>query len=247
MTISRQTWLLLFLMIAACINPAIARGDNQIQWSVTPYAWFPKTTVDLAFRDSNIGSGEIRFNDVLDVLDSAFMLHVEGGRGKWSAFADITYVNTSDTTEREILTVDADNEQVLIDAVVTYWPQGVDSRLNLFGGLRYSGLDDEYRVRLGDTELATRRSSNDYYDALLGVRYRFDLGDKWAIHTRADYGVGDSEGSLLLRANLAYTVGERQQNRVLFGYQYRQAEYRDGDLKLEMQLSGFMAGFSFRF
>jgi hypothetical protein len=29
------------------------------------------------------------------------MLHVEGGRGNWSAFGDITYVSTSDTTERE--------------------------------------------------------------------------------------------------------------------------------------------------
>jgi hypothetical protein len=175
------------------------------------------------------------------------MLHVEGGRGNWSAFSDITYLSTSDTTERELLTIDADNEQVLIDAVVAYWPRGVGSPLSVFGGVRYAGVDDRYRVSLDDTELGTQRSSETYYDALVGVRYRFDISDRWAVLTRADYSAGDSEASFLLRANLAYTVGRKQQNRLLFGYQHRQAEYQDGDLQLDLRLSGFMAGFNFRF
>lgn len=247
MTIKKRSWLTLFPIALFASNPAVAQDDGDMKWAITPYAWFPTTTVDVAFRDSDIGSGEIDFKDVLDVLDGAFMLHVEGGRGNWSAFADITYVSTSDTTERELLTIDADNEQVLVDAVVSYWPSGVDSPLSFFGGVRYSGLDNQFRFRLGDTELGTQSSSNDYYDALVGIRYRFDLSDRWALLTRADYSAGDSEASYLLRASLAYTVGKRQQNKVLFGYQHRQAEYREGDLKTDLQLSGFMAGFSFRF
>jgi hypothetical protein len=226
---------------------AAAEDSSKFQWSITPYAWFPDTTVDLAFQDTNIGSGTIRFKDVLDVVDVGFMLHVEGGRGNWSAFTDITYVSTSDTTERQLLTIDSENDQVLIDAAVAYWPQGVGSPLSLFGGLRYSGLDSQYRISLGDTRLGTQRSSDDLVDALIGVRYRFDLSDKWAILTRADYSAGDSESSFLLRGTAAYTFGQRQQNRFLFGYQHRQAEYKDGDLNLDMQLSGFMAGFDFRF
>jgi hypothetical protein len=247
MTTKKRSYLALFTITLFASNFAVAQDENDMQWAITPYAWFPTTTVDVKFRDTNIGSGEIDFKDVLDVLDGAFMLHVEGGRGTWSAFADITYVNTSDTTERDVLTIDADNEQVLIDAVVAYWPSGVGSPLSFFGGVRYSGLDNQFRFRLGDTELGTQSSSNDYYDALLGVRYRFDLNDKWAILTRADYSAGDSEASYLLRASLAYTVGKRQQNKVLFGYQYRQAEYKEGDLQTDLQLSGFMAGFSFQF
>ena len=243
----KQTWLSLFPVLAAAVPPAAAQDGGAIEWSVTPYAWFPDTTVDLAFRDTNIGSGTIRFSDVLDVVDIGFMLHVEGGRGNWSAFSDITYVKTSDTTERELLTIDARNEQNLVDAAVAYWPGGVGSPLSLFAGVRYSGLDGRYRISLGDAVLGTQRSSEDYADALLGVRYRLDLGDRWALLTRADYSAGDSEGSFLLRANLAYSVGQRQQNRLLFGYQHRQAEYRDGDLTLDLRLSGFMAGFEFRF
>jgi hypothetical protein len=40
-----------------------------------------------------------------NVLDAAFMVHVEAGRGNWSAFADITYLSTSEPTERPHATV----------------------------------------------------------------------------------------------------------------------------------------------
>ena len=58
---------------------------------------------------------------------------------------------------------------------------------------------------------------------------------------------GDSEGTFLLRANLAWAVGQRRQNKILFGYQYKQANYEDNGLKSEYRISGPMAGFSFRF
>ena len=245
--IIKRTWLALFPVFVIATAPAVAQDGSDIQWSVTPSAWFPDTTVDLALQDTNVGSGKIRFSDVLDVVDIGFMLQVEGGRGSWSGFSDLTYVSTSDTTEREFLTVDADNEQILVDAAVAYWPKGVGSPLSLFGGIRYSGLDGQYRISLDDTELGTQRSGENYTDVLLGVRYRFDFADRWSLLARADYSAGDSEGSFLLRANLAYAVGQRQQNRFIFGYQHRQAEYRDGDLTLDMRLSGFVAGYSFRF
>ena len=63
----------------------------------------------------------------------------------------------------------------------------------------------------------------------------------------ADASFGDSEGSYLLQANLAWTVGSRRLNRILIGYQYKQAEYRDGDLKQTFTMHGPLAGFNFRF
>ena len=82
---------------------------------------------------------------------------------------------------------------------------------------------------------------------MLGLRYRFDLSDRWALHTRGDVSFGDSEGTLMLRANFAYTVGERGQNKILLGYQYKEAEFEDSGLKTAFEFSGFVAGFNFRF
>jgi hypothetical protein len=57
-----------------------------------------------------------------------------------------------------------------------------------------------------------------------------------------------------LRANLAWTVGKRQQNRILLGYEHKQAEFAPGLLGSDLGLlavdfiyNGPMLGFNFRF
>ncbi len=243
---------LLPLLIAHCsiglfAANANAQSGDATHWSVTPYIWATDTSVDLTFRDTNIGAGDISFGDLLDVLDAAFMVHIEGGGGNWSSFGDFTYLKTSDTTEGALITTDADNEQIFLDAAVAFWPGGVGSQLNLFGGLRHSGFNDRYRFSIGGMQIGERRTTNDYYDALLGIRYRFELAERWELLTHGDLSFGDSEGTFLLRANFAYIVGKRRQNRILFGYQYKEAEFRDGDLTTDYSYHGPLAGFNFRF
>jgi hypothetical protein len=237
------------LVYVLCFFPssaAWAQDSDAFRWSVTPYLWATETKVDLAFRDEELGGGQISFKDLLDVLDSSFMVQVEGGRGHWSGFMDLTYLETSQTQERQVFTIDTDSEQIFLDAAVAYWPGGIESGLSVYGGLRYSSFDDRYHFHLGDETVAERRSSADYYDALIGARYRFDLSERWSLVTRADASFGDSEGTWLMSANFAYTVGSRRQNRLMFGYQYKEAEFRDGDLRTDFRYQGPTAGFNFR-
>ena len=240
------TLVLLMLIPAASVQGEEA---DTFGWSITPYLWATETVVDLTLRDEAIGAGELSFSDLLDVLDAAFMVHVEGGKGNWSAFGDLTYLKTSDSTERAAFIVESNSKQIFFDGAVAWWPAGAGSNFSLFGGLRYSGFDDRYTFRLiiNNTPVGERRSTKDYYDALVGLRYRFDFSERWALLTRADTSFGDSEGTVLLQANLAWTVGKRRQNRILFGYQYKTAEFRDDDLRLDFDYQGPMAGFNFRF
>jgi hypothetical protein len=119
----------------------------------------------------------------------------------------------------------------------------------VFGGLRYTSAETRFDFVSvpNDTPLGTQRSDSDFYDALLGLRYRFDLSERWSLQTRGDASFGDSEGTLLARASFAYTVGARRDNRVLVGYQYKQLEFTEGDAVTKIRLQGPTAGFSFRF
>jgi hypothetical protein len=236
-------WLILCF---ACI-PTCVQAAESLQWSITPYLWASQTKVDLEFRGDPVGGDTISFNDLLDQLDTAFMIHAEAGRGNWSAFADLTYLETSDTRDRPVLEVAVDSEVTVLDAGMAWWPGGVGSSLSVIGGMRYSGFDDRYRVNLEGNPVTTLRNTNDYYDALLGVRYRFDLGERWALMTHADYSMGDSEGTWLIRANLAWTVGKRRMNRLVLGYQFKEAEFESGDVRTDYSYHGPMAGFNFRF
>jgi hypothetical protein len=73
----------LLLALLGTMSAVSAQESHGMQWSITPYMWASDTTVDLTFRDTNIGAGDISFNDLLDVLDAAFMVHVEGGKSSW--------------------------------------------------------------------------------------------------------------------------------------------------------------------
>jgi hypothetical protein len=223
-------------------------GSDSLSWSVTPYLWAPNLTIDLSLRDNSIG-GEVSFSDILDTLDAAFMGHLEAGKGNWSAFADLTYVDASDTTERTLIRISSKNTQTFLDLAVAWHPRGIHEPLSVFGGLRYTAAESRFDFVSvpNDTALGSQRSDADYYDALLGLRYRFNLSDRWSLQTHGDVSFGDTEGTLLARASFAYTVGERRENRILIGYQYKQLELEDSDVTTKIRLAGPTAGFSFRF
>jgi hypothetical protein len=223
-------------------------ASDTLNWSITPYLWAPNITLDVALADTNLG-GDVSFADILDTIDAGLMLHTEGGKGQWSAFADLTYVEASDVNERTLLRIDSSNEQLFLDAALAWHPHGIDAPFNIFGGLRYASLDTRYNFFSvpNDNLLTSQQSKADYYDALLGLRYRFELSERWSLDTRGDASFGDSEGTLLARASLAYTVGAKRQNRILFGYQYKQMEFLENDVTTEIRLQGPVAGFNFRF
>ena len=97
------------------------------------------------------------------------MVNVETGRGRWSVFADLTYLETSDNEQRPVFRVETRSDTTLLDTGVAFWPDGVGSHLSIIAGLRYSGFDNRYRFFLQDTEVSRVRNNKDYYDALLGV------------------------------------------------------------------------------
>ena len=236
------------VLLFALGSSASAQENDKIAWSVTPYVWASDTSLDLTVEDADINAGvKIPFSDLLDILDTAFQIHVEGGRGKWSGFVDFTFLETSDTIDRPLLTIGTSSKQIFLDGAVAYWPQGVGSQLNFYGGVRYTGADNRYEFSLGVDPLVERRSNTDYFDALVGVRYRFDFSERWGLLTRADLSFGDSDGTALVQGLFAYTVGKKQQNRILFGYQYKQAEFEDDGLNQKFKYDGPMAGFNFRF
>lgn len=245
----------IFALTGACLWPfsimsAMAddhRGDT-LSWALTPYLWAPNTTIDLTLGNNNIG-GEVSFSDIIDTIDAGFMGHLEGGKGNWSAFADLTYADASDTTERTLIRIASQNRQTFLDVALAWHPGGLDEPLSIFGGLRYTAAESRFDFVSvpNNTPLGSQRADSDFYDALLGLRYRFDLSERWSLQTRGDISFGDTEGTLLARASFAYTVGKQRQNSILIGYQYKQLEFKVSDATTEIRLQGPTAGFSFRF
>jgi hypothetical protein len=232
-----------------------SEDSGQWLWSVTPYIWAVDTEVDLTVDDNPAGGGKVTFSDLLDTLDTAFQVVVETGKegGNWSAFIDLTYIDASDANtanaEGTDVRIDTDSTQIFIDAAVAYWPQGVDGDFSLFGGIRYTDLDDDYDLSDADSgaPIDSLSSSRDFTDVLLGGRYMFDLAERWSILTKADYSFGDSEGIWQLQAMVRYAVGSQLQHGIIVGYRYKEAEFEAGGVNEDYEFKGPAAAFNFRF
>ncbi len=111
MTLRIRTALSALLVILMFFSStALAQDSDEFGWSVTPYFWASDTSLDLTVEDTDINGGvKIPFSDLLDVLDTAFQIHVEGGKGNWSGFGDFTYLETSDTIDRPLLNIDTNS------------------------------------------------------------------------------------------------------------------------------------------
>ena len=237
--------------LSCLLLPAFAWGaGSELNWSITPYIWASDTKFDLKAEDTPIG-GEVKFDDLLDTTDSSFQIVSEVGmqNGHWSAFIDLTYLETSDNYKGPLLVVESESEQWFVDAAIAWWPQGEQRGFNVYGGARYTDLDDRFDFFLAENKQPLRalRNDRDFLDALIGVRQLFTLAERWSLLAQADYSDGDSDGIYLLQAVVRYGMGEQKQYGLMFGYRYKEAEFKHDDLKEKFEYKGPLIGFNFRF
>jgi len=242
--------LALFLLFSSTLPASAGESGGGINWSVTPYLWATETKYKLKADGTPIGEGKVTFDDLVDTSDASFQIVTEAGikGGKWSAFVDVTYLETSDTYNGSILRVDSESENWLADAAVAWWPGGEDAGFSLFAGGRYTDLDDRFHFQTQENKqsLAVLENQRDFLDVLIGLRQRFTLGERWSLLTHGDYSWGDSDGIYQLQAIFRYGMGSNQQYGLMFGYRYKEARFKHGNLDEKNEYYGPLLGFNFR-
>ena len=231
-------------------------AQEKTNWSITPYIWASKTTYDLKADGSPLETGTVSFSDLLDTTDTSFQIVVEAGRdqGNWSFMTDVTYIETSDDNTFEVgdvgsVRIDTESEQIHADIAVSFWPWAEAGGLSLIGGIRYTDLDDDTAFSVVVPELGrigNLRIDRDFTDALVGARYIVSMSERWKLHSRADYGFGDSEGIFQAHLLVRYAVGSSKNNGIMIGYRYKESEFEDGGLEEEYEYKGPVIGFNIR-
>ena len=132
-------------------------------------------------------------------------------------------------------------ERSVIDGFIgaRYFDVDVETRWSLTGAIITPGGTEVFPADGqigGDTEL---------WDAIIGVRGRFALGDsRWSVPYYADIGSGSSD--LTWNAYLGLTYGFKWGD-LLFAYRHLQYEEGESDLLGNFSFSGPAIGASFRF
>lgn len=239
------------LSIAAplCFSfPANAAEGGSWDWMVTPYLWATDIGVDLDTRFPRVsGSTDVSFGDIIDKFDGALQVHGEGQGDNFGAFADLTYLSVSDSTDRPRVRTESDLDTVLFELAAVWSPgeerfRGVD----VFAGLRYLDADITTDLIPANPSLPRVRvdSGDSFADFLLGVRYTWAFSERWGLTLRGDGSWGDTDGTWNASAIAQYRT---KNGAWFFGYRYLDIEIEKGDAKSNLTISGPGVGYGFRF
>ena len=229
------------LVVAA--QPAVA-GDNW-QWSITPYIWATDISEDLILDGTVVGGGDTEFNDLVDKIDTSLQLHFEGTREKWGVFADINYVEISDsvTGEMEFGRLDVDIEETVLEVGAIYRPGGRSGRFDLLFGVRAMAVDEDYRLHIAELPPVEASVDETYLDAMIGARYHIPLSERWVLSFRGDVSAGGTDYMWTAQGLVGWRFGAKRNSGIFLGYRYRNMEYSKAEvLEVKKTLSGFGLG-----
>ncbi len=218
------------------------------KWSLTPYFWASQIGLDVSVNDKDFIDQKVSVSDLVDKLDFAFQVDLQGMRGRHGFLLDVSYFNLGgDERHRtlsgpvgNVLGARADLKQTMVDAGGIYNPSGDGLGFALIYGVR--ALSKKLTIDAWlDTPLQPKAKTAQYetkgtlWDGLVGVRYVAKAGDRWLVNVRGDYSTGGTEMTWSGLGAVGYTFGSSHQHAMLIGYRYMRIELKEKDRRAEIE------------
>jgi len=234
-------------LASSSVARAQGNGDGW-RWSITPYLWGTELNADVRLRGGQEVGSELQFDDILDKLDFAAQVHLEGRRNAWGMFVDATYLALSDDTTHGPISADTDIDTGIYEVAATFTPGGEVGQFTAFAGARIIDLSLEMRFSLPEPLPSVQRTSDkSYADFMIGGRLLHPFSDRWLLELRGDIGAGDSESSWNALATVGWRFGNDLDNAVLLGWRHMELEVEEGGRETDVTLDGPIAGVLFSF
>ena len=261
---SRIPFVVLVISMAVCAPAALAQQAEADKWffRVTPYLW----ATDLNGTNT-VGIVTVPidapFSDLAENLDSAFSVHFEFGKNRWTGaidWADIrlkSAMSMDDLTIIGIVEVDSRFSINMGELWASYRFTELDNRnaVELLFGLRYNRQAQDLLVTSQGGIVETDLSGGfdeDWVDPIIGARYWRPLGKKerfW-VNARVDLSARVSSDEAV---NIQFGGGWNISKLVGLAFQYRylDMEYDNGESgadfwALDLTQQGVLLGVAFR-
>lgn len=231
--------------------PASAQ-DAPWTFALSPYVWLPgvSTSLDTAFGAIDVDTSAA---DAVSGLDMAFMGAVEARTGRWGLIFDALYADVTSSTSTPFgVLADRARAETRLGAYTIYAGYRVyeteQGSVDVLAGGRYFSLDVDLTLTQGIRPRSREISaSDDWSDAVVGLRGRYDFNDRFFGTALVDGGgfAGGSDSSWQAFASMGYQFDPRWS--VQGGWRYLTVEKEIGGRDVEVDLSGPLLGVTLRF
>lgn len=237
----------------ACAENA-APGESW-QFEVMPYLWATRMSGDVKAGRLPDTKVDMKFSDIVDVLDFGFMTAFEARKGRWGFLLDGMYMKVSDSVKASgngvSVRASARIEQGMLAGAVAYRLIENQTPVDLIGGLRYNSIDVDAKVNgviEGTPGIVLKKSgSKDWTDPYVGVRVLYPINEKWSSVLYADVGGFGAGSDLTWQGMAGLSYAHSKSMATSFGYRYMKVDYDKGSFRYDMANDGLYAGIAFRF
>lgn len=222
------------------LAPGQASHAAEIDWKVAPYLWAADVGLDLTINNDPVLGATVPFSDLVDKLDSAFMIHAEGigSDSNIGGFVDVISMSLSDSSVTAVgpggpilgdLVVATDLSLNLYEGggILRFGDEGVDRTImDILLGIRYVDVEMDLNITLpgpGGTPI-DRRVKVSETDAMIGVRVLGRFTDRFGYRLRGDISDLGTDGIINLLAGVNYGFGQTQLFSMELGYRYLEME-----------------------
>lgn len=153
------------------------------------------------------------FDEVKELLESAFGFGGYSAKGKWSIQYQYAKLELEDgisgtlpngTAASVSLTFTSSGGDV---AAIYNFANSGNHHWGVLGGVRYTEHEFEGRVTVGATTV-TRNLTEDWTDALVGLTHHYKISNETSWNSRFDVGFGDSEGTYHVNSGIAWKFAD---------------------------------------
>lgn len=256
-------FLLMFCVVNSAAGKSMTEATDKWQYEFTIYGWFTSIDGQLKYEVPPDNGSEIGvdISQILDSLNFIFMGIFETRKNKLSFGLDLVYLDLSNSRSTDItvgpgpgvpLTVTGGLglKSWLVTGVVGYdVVQTNKSRMAVIGGFRYLDLSADVDISIDGPLPPTPppafvSGSNDFWDAIVGIKGAFMLSEHWYIPYYADIGAGDSNLTWQLFGGIGYQFNWGD---IKLGYRYLEYSQDDDKFVQDLKFYGPLLGLGFRF
>ena len=185
----------MFVGLSLLIMATSAHGKEEQpvskdwEFNLAPmYLWAVNLSGDAVVKGKG-GSIELDFNDIFDNLEAAYTARFEAMyKNKWIIFFDYNYLNIAGEQETPLSKkIKADVTSSFFNLTGGYRVLSGTHSIDAFAGIRYTFLEVEVTFLRDPVKPV---DNENWVDPIFGLRYRWQMFDKWSVTLYGDAGGG---------------------------------------------------------
>ncbi|MEQ9261403.1 MAG: hypothetical protein RIG84_20130 [Roseovarius sp.] len=244
---ARAVALLLGALMTALIAETGPARAQESDWriEVVPYLWGSSVSGTVAtFPGLPAANIDADFTDVLDNLDMGAMLAFTATRGRFGILGDLQYVDlgaTAITPGPAFGGLQFDAKQ-LIATIGAEWSvaQAPNYDMRVVGALRYWDVNSDLLFLPGILPGVLVSGSDSWLDGMVGLRGRYDLGERTYLTGWALAGAGGSDFTADVMVGMGYRLSDRSS--LVGGYRYLMVDRSNGSFLYDVEQDGLLLG-----